>query len=447
MFVQTPMHLFKIKSFHKLIASLVLAIFVFFAVRYAVPKPKTIGFIFMLVLLIDVWIDYWMRTNVRAKHVSPLPQRTSKIFLRIFYATVVAFILMIIGFWIAPLPYWTPVLRVYGYGTIVITIAIKLFLATIFFVQFLISKNRFTNKIASPKRWFQVGVWMVVLMFAATLYGSIYEVFDLRVHRVEVRDKAVPKTFADYKIVQFSDMHIGNQISQRYVKKLVDSINAQNPDLVVFTGDMVNFHTEEIVPFVPLLSQIRATDGIFVVFGNHDYSSYRRWKTPKDSADNVQRLADIYHSMGWNVLSNEHVYLHRGDDSIALAGVENYSSKKNKRWENIADTEKALKGVSPSNFIVMISHNPEHFEEKLQVDYPYVNLTLTGHSHGGQMAIGMGKHQFSLPRFAMTHWRDFHQLGNQYLNVNTGCGFNVLPFRIYMPPSICAVTLKLNCDF
>jgi len=426
------MQTLKIKPIHRLIASLILAIFVFIVTLQAVPKPKTLALILMFVPILDVWIDYWIR----------LQQRTTKLFLWIFYASIVGFCAVIIGFLVTPLAYWTPVLRVYGYGAMLITVALKIFLANFLFLHLIISKSNFFRKIVSPKRWFQTGIILLVLMISFVIYGSVYEVFDLRVRRIELKDGAVPKAFDGYKIVQFSDMHIGSQVSKRYVKKLVDSINAQNPDLVVFTGDMVNFFAEEIVPFVNLFSQIQAKDGVFVVFGNHDYSNYLIWKTPKDSADDVQRLRNIYRAMDWRILSNKHVWLHRGNDSIALAGVENYSSKRIKRWRNLADTEKALKGILPSDFIVMISHNPEHFNEVLQIDYPHVNLTLTGHSHGGQMAIGVGKYQFTVARFAMKHWRGFHQFGGQYLNVNTGCGFNALPFRINMAPSISVVELR-----
>jgi len=424
----------QIKPYHKLIASLIFAILVFFIVREALPKPKPMAIIMAFVLFFDVWIKYWTQTNK-----SQLPRRTCKIFLWIFYASIVYFVLMILGFWLSPIAYWPPILRVYGYGLMLIFASIKIVLANVLFLQFLISKIRFTNKISSPKRWFQVGLCIAVFMFIITLYGSIYEKFALRVHQIEIRDKTVPKAFDGYKIVQFSDMHIGSQVSKRYVRKLVDSINAQNPDLVVFTGDMVNFHTEEIIPFVELFSQIHAKDGVFVVLGNHDYSGYLRWERPPDSVDNILHLLHIYHSMGWNVLQNEHVWLHRGDDSIALVGVEMYSSKRTKRWKNIADTENALRGVCPSNFIVMLSHNPQHFNEELQLNFPHVNLTLTGHSHGGQMAI----RAFSIARFAMKHWRGFHRFDDQYLNVCTGCGFNTLPFRINMPPSISVVTLSV----
>jgi predicted MPP superfamily phosphohydrolase len=421
---------------YKFILVLGSVIVVFFTVQNALPKPKTLSLVFAIVLLLDVWIDYWIRKNK-----PQLPQRTRKIFLWIFYATIVGFILLIVGLWISPLAYWTPFLRVYGYGFILILVAIKMVWSGLFVLQFLTSKISFTTKISSAKRWFQVSVCIAVFMFVMAEYG-FFEKFNLKIHRIEVRDNAVPKAFDGYRIVQFSDMHTGSQVWQNYVRELVDSINAQNHDLVVFTGDMVNFYAEELTPFVNLFSQIRTKDGVFVVFGNHDYSSYLRWKTPQDSANDVQKLRDIYHSMDWRILSNEHVWLHRGDDSIALAGVENYSSKKNKRWENIADTRKALKGISSTDFMVMLSHNPQHFSEELQPKFPHVNLTLTGHSHGGQMAIGLGKRHFSISQIALKYWRNFHQFENQYLNVNTGAGFNTLPFRINMPPSISVITLK-----
>jgi len=256
-FVPLQLQMFKIKTYHKLITSLILAVLVFFVVRYALPKPKTIGFIFMLVPLFDVWIDYWIRTNQ-----SQIPQRTAKVFSWFFYASIIGFLSLIIALWISPMAYWTPLLRVYAYGLILILVSIKIIWAKIFLLQFLISKISFSRKISSPKRWFQISILVAIFMFGSALYGAIYEKFSLRVHRVNVRDSTIPKGFDCYKIVQFSDMHIGSQVWECYVKKLVDSINAQNPDLVVFTGDMVNFHSEEIEKFIPLLSRIRAKDGV-----------------------------------------------------------------------------------------------------------------------------------------------------------------------------------------
>ena len=429
----------QIKPYIKLIATLAFSAIVLFVIREALPKPRTIGLVLTFTLVFGAWIEYWIRTN-RLE----LPQRICKIFLWIFYASLVGFFLMVLGMVISPIAFWSPFLRVYGYGMILVFVLIKIGIAKFFLLQFLLSKISFTQKIASPKRWFQITICITILAFSIVFYGLIYETFNLRVHRFEVRNKVVPEKFDGYKIVQFSDMHIGSQVWNHYVKKLVDSINAQNPDLVVFTGDMVNFHAGELAPFVKIFSQIQAKDGVFVVLGNHDYSSYVNWKTPQDSINDFQKLLDIYDSMGWRVLRNEHVWLRRGNDSIVLAGVENYSSKRTKRWENLADTRKALRGVSPSNFIVMISHNPEHFNEKLQIKFPYVNLTLTGHSHGGQIAIGAGKYQISISQLAMKHWRGFHQFGDQYLNVCTGAGFNTLPFRFNMPPSISVITLKVD---
>jgi predicted MPP superfamily phosphohydrolase len=432
---------FKIKPYHKLIAGLVLAVLVFFIVRHALPKPKMLAIILSSIVLFDVWIDYWIRTNVETRYATSLPLCTTKIFLRVFNVSIVCFLLMILALWIKPLHQWFPLFRIYIYGLVLVVVALKMGLALFLFLQFLISKIKITNKFSSPKRWFQAGLWMISILFVITLYGTLYGAYDLRVDQIEIRDNAVPKGFDGYKIVQFSDMHIGSfgLLTESYIQKLIKTINDQEPDLVVFTGDMINFTSFELGPFLTHFSNIQAKDGIYVVLGNHDYNSYVNWKNSQDSLKLMNLLMSIYQeSLGWNVLQNEHVWIHRGNDSIALAGVENYSSQKIKRWVNLADTERALKGIFPENFIVMLSHNPEHFNEELQPNFPHVNLTLTGHSHGGQMAIG----NLSIARLAMDYWQGFHHIDGQYLNVNTGAGFNALPFRINMPPSISVITLK-----
>ncbi len=396
-------------------------------------------FVLMFMLAVDWWLDHWIQTNR-----SQLPQRTSKIFLAILYPVVASFIVMVSAFWISPFHSWTPLLQTYTIGAIIILACVKISLGLIFFLQFLFSKIYYGHRILLPQRWFRIGLWGAALVLIITLYGSTYEVFDLRVQRVEIKDKSVPKAFAGYKIVQFSDMHIGSQISDRYVRKIVDSINAQNPDLVVFTGDMVNLCTDEMKPFVSLFSEISAKCGVYVILGNHDYGGYLNWKNPKDSLDNNQRMLDIYQSLNWRVLQNSHIYLYHGGDSIVLAGVDNYySNKKSKRRHSLADTKQALSGTSPADFIVMLSHNPQHFEEELTMNNPEVNLTLSGHSHGGQMAIGTEKFQFSPSRLTLRYWQGLHHEGNQYLFVNTGCGFNVFPFRVNMKPAISVITLKI----
>ncbi|MCL2412923.1 MAG: metallophosphoesterase [Bacteroidales bacterium] len=417
--------------------SFLFAICAFLIVREAFPKPNTVLLILTLVWIADFLIDYWLRTNK-----SQLPQRTFNLFLWGFYVSMVCLTLLILGLLIfGSIAYWSPVLKVYVYGFLLAFAALKICLAVILSLQLLVSKISGLNKISSPKRWFQTVVCIIVFGFCAMLYGSIFEAFNLRVRHVNIQDQTLPKNFEGYRIVLFSDMHIGSQVSTRYVRRLVDSINAQNPDLVVFAGDMVNYHSAELVPFADLFSEIRATDGVFAVLGNHDYGGYLRWKTPQDSINDIQKLLDLYESMGWNVLRNEHVWLHRGDDSIALAGVEVYSNHRTRRWKNLADTEKALRGVSESDFIVMLTHNPEHFNEKLQIYFPHINLTLTGHSHGGQIAPGIGRHRISVARLALYHWHGLYKIDEQKLFVDTGAGFNMFPFRFGMPPSISVLVL------
>jgi len=414
------------------------AICAFFITQEAFPKPNTVILILTLVWIADLIIHYWLNA-----HKQQLPKRTYKIFLWIFYASIVGLVFLILALLIfGSIAHWTPILKVYVYGFLLAIATLKILFSAMLSIQFLVSKIPFVNKISSPRHWFQTGVCILVFSVFAMIYGSVFEAFNLRVRHAKISDQTLPKSFEGYRIVLFSDMHIGSQVSTRYIRRLVDSINAQNPDIVVFAGDMVNYHSAELVPFVSLLSEIRAKDGVFAVLGNHDYGGYLRWKTPEDSINNIQKLLDIYESMNWHVLRNEHVWLRRGSDSIALAGVEVYSNHRTRRWGNFSDTEKALKGVSESNFIIMVTHNSEHFNEKLQPYFPHVNLTLAGHSHGGQIAPGIGQHRLSVARLALHHWRGLYDYENQRLFVDTGAGFNMFPFRFKMPPSIAVLTLS-----
>ncbi|MDR2907562.1 MAG: metallophosphoesterase [Bacteroidales bacterium] len=340
--------------------------------------------VFTFSLLGDAWLNYWIKA-----HREQLPQKVCRVFLQILYVSTACLVVMCVCFLILPLPFedWTPFWKTYPIGVIIIFICLKIILSGVFFLQYGCSRIPALKSQASPKHWFQAGLWAVVLAFGIMVYGTVYEAFNLRVQREGITDKSIPESFGGYKIVQLSDLHIGSQISEQYTRKVVDSINAQNPDLVVFTGDMLNLHTDEMRPFVSLLSEIRAKDGIYAILGNHDYGGYLRWESQKDSMDNIQGLLNIYQSLNWQVLQNAHTVLYRGQDSIVLAGVDDYSSKKSKRRHSFADTKKALSGTSQSDFIVMLSHNPQHFEEELQTDYPHVNLTLSGHSHGGQMSV------------------------------------------------------------
>jgi len=415
-----------------------LAICAFFIVREAFPKPMTVVLALTLVWMAVLVIDYWLRTNK-----SQLPQRTFRIVLWGFYTTTLGLVALLLGLLIfGSIADWTPILRVYGYGFLMAIASLKIVLAIVLAIQILISKLSGLEKFSSPKRWFQASIFLILFSFSAMIYGSVFEAFNLRVRHVEINAKTLPKSFENYRIVLFSDMHIGSQVSTRYVRRLVDSINAQNPDLVVFAGDMVNFHSVELEPFVDLFAKIRATDGVFAVLGNHDYGGYVRWDSPQDSINDFQNLLNLYEAMGWNVLRNQHVWLHRGNDSIALAGVETYSNHQTRRWANLSDTEKALRNVPESAFIVMVTHNPEHFNEELQIYFPHVNLTLAGHSHGGQLALGFGRHPLSVARLALHHWRGLYVYGNQKLFVDTGAGFNLFPFRVGMPPNISVLTLE-----
>ncbi len=426
------------KNIKPLYGCFVLTFFAIGILADSLPKPGTTRLLIILLPLLDAWIFHWIRT-----YWKELPRKTLRIFLTLFLLSFVLYFAFIIGCAFTPLPYWSPGLRTYSYGLMLIFASLKIVLGFVFLAGMLNNELFSFAKKIRPIRYFQIGLCLMSAMIAVSLYGSIYEVSVLKVERINVRSEAVPKAFNAYKIAQFSDTHIGSRTSESHIKKLIDSINANNPNLVVFTGDMVNFHAEEFRRFHTLFRELRANDGVYAILGNHDYGGYVRWENASDSLENLHALQEMYQELGWRILRNEHIYIHRGEDSIVLAGVDHYTSKnvKPSKRTNFADTKKALEGVSTNDFVVMLSHNPQHFEEELICDFPYTNLMLSGHSHGGQMAIGVGEWKMSPARISMKHWRGFYHEGNSFLNVNTGCGFNALPFRIGMPPVVSVLTL------
>lgn len=246
----------------------------------------------------------------------------------------------------------------------------------------------------------------------------------------------LPEAFDGYRIVQFSDLHVGTYNGDTtVVRRIVDSINVCNPDLVVFTGDIVNTRAEELERFTKVLSGIRAADGVVAVMGNHDYAQYYRWKTPADSLLNIRYLEQQERDMGWRLLLNENIVLRRGDDSIAVVGVENHGRPP---FPALADLGRAQQGLAPGCFKVLLSHDPSHWRSKVLPDTD-IDLTLSGHTHGMQFRLG----SFSPASWFYPDWGgEYRSEGNRVLYVSLGVGQVLLPFRFGAWPEVNLIELK-----
>ena len=280
-----------------------------------------------------------------------------------------------------------------------------------------------------------VGVVMVVLNWYVLFYGSFVGFDQITVREMTYESAELPEAFDGYRIVQFSDAHVGTYIGGRehLLSAVVDTINAQSPDMVVFAGDLQNREPQEIHPFVDVLGGIKAKDGVFSVIGNHDYADYIE-ATPDIKEENEKETRELERKMGWRLLVNEHEVVRRGADSIVIAGLDNDGD--GKKFPQRGDVRKALEGVSDSAFVVMAEHDPTCWRRKILPE-SRAQLTLSGHTHAMQFMIG----NWSPASFVYKEWGGVFYEGARALIVSTGIG-GFIPFRFGVPGEIVVITMR-----
>jgi len=301
------------------------------------------------------------------------------------------------------------------------------------------------NKLASgtdySRRHFisQIGLLTSGLMFGSMVYGVIWGKFNFRVLREKITSARIPKSFDGVRIVQISDAHLGSfGNSYQPIEKAIAMINDLEPDYVFFTGDLVNNHADEALPWIDIFKNIQAKRGKYSIFGNHDYADYGNL-TIEARQNSVKLLKDIHHKMGFRLLEDENIELKKGEDTISLIGVHNWG----KGFHQVGDLNKAMKGVNTDKFQILLSHDPTHFEE--QVKYKTsIDLTLSGHTHGMQMGIEIPSLniKWSPVKFMYQRWAGMYHENQQKLYINRGFGVLAYPGRVGMSPEITLFTLQ-----
>lgn len=291
--------------------------------------------------------------------------------------------------------------------------------------------------LAPRKRWRLWALVGTLLIWGAVLYGYYVGFEELRIRNIEYASSDLPASLDGYRIVQFSDAHVGTYGTDRQwlLQRAVDSINALKPDVIVFTGDLENLHPDELRPQLSVLRQLHAKDGVFSVLGNHDYPTYL------DCDDTTKSLLVSFtkqyeRQMGWRLLLNEHQTIRRDSDSIVIAGMENWGTLK--RMPRKGDVKKTMEGVDKSAFVLMLQHDPTAWRQKILPEC-HAQLTLSGHTHGGQVSL------FGWSPASLTYeeWGGLYQEGSRALYVSTGLG-SLIPFRLNLPGEIVVITLKVK---
>lgn len=278
-----------------------------------------------------------------------------------------------------------------------------------------------------------LGMTLGIVSFANILYGALAGITRFEVKEVEYQSENLPEGFDGYRIVQVSDIHIGSwQDKPEAIRQMVSLVNEQKPDLIVFTGDLVNQESHELDNFVDVLAQLHAPDGVYSILGNHDYGTYYRWPNRQAEIDNLKYLIRQQADMGWKLLNNEHAILHHQGDSIALIGVENDGEPP---FSQHADLPRAQQGTE-GMFRILLSHNPTHWRREVLPDTD-IELTLSGHTHAMQMEM----FGHSLASLLYPEWAGMYYDGERGLYVNVGIGYVGLPFRFGAWPEITVIKL------
>lgn len=285
-----------------------------------------------------------------------------------------------------------------------------------------------------------VAVLMGVVPMLMLLYGMIRNKYRYRVFREKVAIEDLPEGLDGLKIVQISDIHAGSFTRKNPVRKGVEKILSENPDLVFFTGDLVNNVAREIEPFIPVFSKIKAKYGVFSILGNHDYGDYARWSNPEMKRDNRKELEQAHEALGWQLLNNENEILEIKGAKVAVIGVENFAG--NNRFSQYGDLVKAYSGAEDADIRLCLSHDPTHWTADILPNFPDIELTLSGHTHGGQFGFELGSwYKWSPVKYVYKHWAGLYKEAGQYLYVNRGFGFLGYPGRVGILPEITVLEL------
>lgn len=288
---------------------------------------------------------------------------------------------------------------------------------------------------ATFKSFFLKGLWLLLLPWVAWVYGTVVERNCSRVKRVEVESENLPATFDGYRVVHISDLHLKSfEGRSKALQRAVDKINALNPDVVVFTGDLVSYGHWELDGLQDILSELKARNGVYSVLGNHDYSEYYRWPSQQERVEALEILKRRQRDMGWQLLLNENRTIARGEEKISIIGVENISG--DKHFRTYGDLAKAMQGVN-GEYKILLSHDPTHWRSGV-VGQSDIDLMLAGHTHAMQVML----FGWSPSSLIYDEWGGLYSEGGQYLYVNRGMGQTVFKARIGATPEITLIELK-----
>lgn len=299
------------------------------------------------------------------------------------------------------------------------------------------------NQISRLKFLSYLAITFTVIPAVSFLYGMVRGAYKFRVHKVKVSSPNLPEAFEGFKIVQLSDIHSGSFMSTEPLIKAFNIALSQNPDIIFFTGDLVNNESSETAPHLETYKMLKAPYGVYSTLGNHDYGDYKKWTSDEHKKQNLENLKKVHAQSGWRLLMNEHVPIEKDGQKIALLGIENWGG--NLSFPRYGKLENAHAGTEEYSFKILLSHDPSHWDVQVSQEAKYndIDLTLSGHTHGMQFGIEIpGVIQWSPSKYVYKHWAGLYKQDNQFLYVNRGLGFLGYPGRVGIWPEITVIELS-----
>ncbi|MNF30666.1 putative metallophosphoesterase [compost metagenome] len=308
-------------------------------------------------------------------------------------------------------------------------------------VNHFLVKNEDVSFLASRRKFIsQIGMGLAAVPFLSLIYGIFEGRYNYKVIKQRIFFPDLPDAFDGFRITQISDVHSGSFDNPDKINYAIDLVNEQDSDIILFTGDIVNTHAKEMLPWIDAFNRIKKHEyGKYSVLGNHDYGEYITWPTEKDKADNFQNIKDLYGKIDFKLLLNEHTFIEKGSEKIALVGVENWGHN----FKQAGDLNKAAQHVKKEDFKILMSHDPSHWEHQVQHHEKHFHLTLSGHTHGMQFGIEIpGYFKWSLAQYVYKQWAGLYENLGRYVYVNRGFGYHAYPGRVGIMPEITVIELK-----
>lgn len=407
--------------------------------------------IFLLTMLL---LDAYVFQAVRAVSHSATPKTRAIIYSVYWALSVLALIGFLLFVYTGP-DFLSKKVRTYLFAT-VIGLFLAKFIAVIFFIvddirrliQWAAGKLLFKN--TEGEQLGEEGIsrsvflsWLGLAagggLFSTLVYGFSNK-YAYQVRRVKMSFENLPPAFRGLKIVQLSDIHSGSFNNKQAVLNGVNKVLNEKPDIILFTGDLVNDRSVEMQEYTDIFKRLAAPLGVYSTLGNHDYGDYASWPDNGVSKQqNLENLKRVHAGLGWRLLMNEHVAIEKNSQQIALIGIENWSAKA--RFPKYGRMDKAYAGTEKYPFKILMSHDPSHWDAQVRPKYPDVDLTLSGHTHGMQFGIEIPGFKWSPVQYVYRQWAGLYEEGKQKLYVNRGFGFIGYPGRVGILPEITVIEL------